>query len=477
MKRSSLSYKLRMIILFISLLSALLNHQVIFLYSSFYQLPLIGGEGGGRTHDIDDIDVYMTLPTITGTSATSIQRPKPLDQEKEETTTTTTTTSTLTAFDELQVKVFGQLQKESQPERNEYNMLTIRIKDVSVVAEDDDDKKEHAKAANRTPMADISTTDLNLFDLQNWKKGTGGLQNTDRVLLSQIYSKANSIFEFGLGESTYIAAHMQQQKNRNKSVVKATTDNSNNFTSSNNFMYYAGIDSDQNWVREAYSTVLESFTNNSKSNPYPTMTTSDTNPTKTITNVTLTTTMTTSADNSNVKSNGRKISSSPSSFFRFYSVDVGSTLMWGVPIAAVVTNNNGQNQNQQQLNNGYRYQLGPLSKEPNPFDVYYVDGRWRVGCVYASFLHASSKGASHNTTRVLLHDCRLINQTTWTGYHSYRKYGSANMLNDFDMIDHSKNLKSQGVGKGGRICVFQRKKGVSDETLLKHWWEIKDDFN
>ena len=50
-------------------------------------------------------------------------------------------------------------------ERNEYNMLTIRIKDVSVVAEDDGDKKEHAKAANRTPMANISTTDLNLFDL------------------------------------------------------------------------------------------------------------------------------------------------------------------------------------------------------------------------------------------------------------------------------------------------------------------------
>jgi hypothetical protein len=51
------------------------------------------------------------------------------------------------------------------------------------------------------------------------------------------------------------------------------------------------------------------------------------------------------------------------------------------------------------------------------------------------------------------------------------------MLNDFDMIDHSKNLKSKGVGRSGRICVFQRKKGVSDETLPKHWCEIKNDFN
>jgi hypothetical protein len=226
-------------------------------------------------------------------------------------------------------------------------------------------------------MADVvndkinSTTDLNLFDLQNWKKGTGGLQNTDRVLLSQIYSKANSIFEFGLGESTYIAAHMQQQKRKSQAVIKATTDNNNNFINSNNFMHYAGIDSDQNWVREAYSTVLESFTNNSKSNPYPTITTSDTNPTKTITNVTLTTTMTMNTDNSNVKSNGPKISSSssssssssPSSLFRFYSVDVGSTLKWGVPKVAVVTNNHGQDQKQHQLNNGDKYQLGPLSKE------------------------------------------------------------------------------------------------------------------
>jgi hypothetical protein len=128
MKRSSFLYKSRIILLFISLLLTLLNHQEIILYSV-------------RTYDIGDIDVYMTLPTITRTSATSIQRPRPLDQEEEE-TTTTTTTSSLTSFDKMQIKLFGPVQKESQPERNEYNMLTIRIKDVSVVVEDDDNKKK-----------------------------------------------------------------------------------------------------------------------------------------------------------------------------------------------------------------------------------------------------------------------------------------------------------------------------------------------
>jgi hypothetical protein len=181
----------------------------------------------------------MTLPTIITGTATS----------KQEEETTTMTTSMLTTFDEIQIKVFGPLQKESQPERKEYNMLMIRIKDVSDIAEeddDDDDEKEQTKTSNRTPIVEIvndktnnSTTNLNFFDLQSWEKGTGGLRNTDRVLLSQIYSKANSIFEFVLGESTYIAAHMQKQKRKNQ----ASTDNNDNFISSN-FMYV--------WYREKW---------------------------------------------------------------------------------------------------------------------------------------------------------------------------------------------------------------------------------
>lgn len=54
-------------------------------------------------------------------------------------------------------------------------------------------------------------------------RGTGGLFDTDRTLLADIYSSVNSVFEFGLGESTKIAAWVGVPR-------------------------YVGVDSDANWV-------------------------------------------------------------------------------------------------------------------------------------------------------------------------------------------------------------------------------------
>lgn len=54
-------------------------------------------------------------------------------------------------------------------------------------------------------------------------RGTGGLSDTDRMLLAEIYSSANSVFEFGLGESTKIAAWVGVPR-------------------------YVGVDSDATWV-------------------------------------------------------------------------------------------------------------------------------------------------------------------------------------------------------------------------------------
>jgi hypothetical protein len=73
------------------------------------------------------------------------------------------------------------------------------------------------------------------FDLRSWEKETGGgLVPEDRVLLAKIYSQANSVFEFGLGESTYIANHVGVKR-------------------------YAGIDSDPNWIAMARSQVSPSY--------------------------------------------------------------------------------------------------------------------------------------------------------------------------------------------------------------------------
>jgi len=67
------------------------------------------------------------------------------------------------------------------------------------------------------------------FDLAAWTKlghGGGGLSDWDRKKLVELYSKVRSVFEYGLGESTKLAAHVSVPR-------------------------YSGIDSDSNWVATA----------------------------------------------------------------------------------------------------------------------------------------------------------------------------------------------------------------------------------
>jgi hypothetical protein len=73
------------------------------------------------------------------------------------------------------------------------------------------------------------------FNVTAWdRRTTGGLTDRDRTLLSRIYGQAESVFEYGLGESTYIADHMGVQR-------------------------YAGIDSDAAWVANARTNVASHF--------------------------------------------------------------------------------------------------------------------------------------------------------------------------------------------------------------------------
>ena len=60
----------------------------------------------------------------------------------------------------------------------------------------------------------------------NWKRGTGGLDDEDRKTIGNLYYKASSVFEFGMGESTLIAATVKVPR-------------------------YAGVDSDAVWVAKA----------------------------------------------------------------------------------------------------------------------------------------------------------------------------------------------------------------------------------
>ena len=52
----------------------------------------------------------------------------------------------------------------------------------------------------------------------------------------------------------------------------------------------------------------------------------------------------------------------------------------------------------------YNYQIQSLFSELKPFDVYMVDGRYRVACACISFLHALKYGADMDKVRVSVHD-------------------------------------------------------------------------
>ena len=150
----------------------------------------------------------------------------------------------------------------------------------------------------------------------NWVRGTGGLDDADRQTIGDLYFKASSVFEFGLGESTLIAAAV-------------------------NVPRYAGVDSDAVWVSTARDTAIASGMHH----------------------------------------------------FRFYFSDIGRTYSWGrLSLPNLVKNE-------------YDYQLAALMAEPRAFDVYLVDGRYRVACACMSFLHAIKHGHGDlSNVQVGIHD-------------------------------------------------------------------------
>ena len=178
------------------------------------------------------------------------------------------------------------------------------------------------------------------------------------------------MFEYGLGESTYIASHVGVPR-------------------------YAGVDSDPQWIALA-------------------------------------------RDNKIVPQH-----------FRFYLGDIGPTGDWGFPVHPGL--------NKFVLD----YQLSALIVEPKPFDVYTVDGRWRLPCMLASFLHASArrqgdkknhKNSDRDTdTIVLIHDCDVDNR------RGRKKYKLADHL--LELVNHS----------GNKLCVYKRKPETTDSQLREVW--------
>lgn len=222
-------------------------------------------------------------------------------------------------------------------------------------------------AAYKTATTSQRTAEKKTFNIDWWEKAsglttTGGLNKQDRILLSQLYGNANSVFEWGLGESTYMANYLGVPR-------------------------YAGIDSDPVWVDMARNKV--------------------------------------------------------SGEYRFYFADIGKTVDWGWP------------SNQNLTKNVFNYQLEPLIVEQEAFDVYMVDGRFRLPCALAAFLHASARGGDKLQTTVLIHDC----DAQEGGPIGRDIYKAADSL--LAMVNHS----------GQRLCVYKRKPETTDAQIAALWFQ------
>jgi len=192
----------------------------------------------------------------------------------------------------------------------------------------------------------------NISEFPNKYLTNGGLLDTDRILLGKIYSSVNSSFEYGLGESTYIAAWTNMPR-------------------------WSGVDSDSNWVE------------------------------------------------------GVREKAVVPSHFEFNFGDIGPTKGYGHPVQPNLT---------KQL---FRYVVAPLELEREAFDVYLVDGRWRVACACISFLHAIGMGADMGRVRVMMHDYDVLSR----GYQIVEEEIA-------DVVERSLKL-----------AVFKLKPGTTDDDI------------
>jgi hypothetical protein len=238
---------------------------------------------------------------------------------------------------------------------------------------EEEEQQQHQPANNKNDTSKNAArvvVERRTFDVHTWNHTieSGGLVTEDRQMIGRIYGQAHSVFEFGLGESTYIANHVGVPR-------------------------FAGIDSNA----ASISAIRDAVDAN----------------------------------------------------YRFYLADVGMTGDYGMP------------RNTKLHKSAYDYQVVPLLGEPKAFDVYMIDGRFRIGCLIMSFLHASSSSAAASASlhddapgvttmssaspTVLVHDCMR------TTYHA------ADYL--LDLVEHS----------GKNLCAYKRKVDTTDAQLYELW--------
>lgn len=195
------------------------------------------------------------------------------------------------------------------------------------------------------------------FTLEGWNFGNGGLDDNDRMALGELYYNATSVFEFGLGESTRIAAFTGVPR-------------------------YSGVDSDPAWIEKARQ-------------------------------------------------------DAGLSHFRFYYGDIGSTMFYGHPA------------NKSLPKIQFNYQIAPLALEDKPFDVYLVDGRYRVACACLSLLHAMKTGGDMERVRIGIHD-------------------NHKMSRDYNKFQEVADV----VLQLNKLWVYKLRKDVDEQSIYELWQKV-----
>jgi len=200
----------------------------------------------------------------------------------------------------------------------------------------------------------------------------GGLDNSDRELLAKLYYNASNVFEFGLGESTHIAAYVGVTR-------------------------YSGVDTDATWVGQAREDAKEM------------------------------------------------------NHFKFSFADIGSTRIFGNP----------DDESLQKI--PYALQSAPLNNEMEAYDVYLVDGRYRVACACACFLHAWDRGGKKERIRVGVHD--------W----SRGKIGVGNVSIDWGWGYWSLLEIADVEYQSKELAILKLKSNTTKQDILtmwkKHMWD------
>lgn len=126
--------------------------------------------------------------------------------------------------------------------------------------------------------------------------------------------------------------------------------------------------------------------------------------------------------------------------FHFTFADIGPTRAWGNPVRNATSKI------------PFSYQSSPLYIETLPFDVYLVDGRYRVACFCSSVLHAMGRGADMSTTVFAMHD-----------------WGRPEYMAVLEVGDL--------VGRSSLLAVFRAKPNATETDVARIWedhiWEQK----